>query len=932
MTKKILVLLVAVLNFSLSAVAQLPNKFNYQGVVRNSAGVPVSNQPIQLKISILDASATGTLLYQEKHSVTTNTFGLYNVVIGAGTVLTGTFVAINWGFQDKYIKTEISTNNGLTFNTLGTSQLLAVPYAMYAGSTNTPGPTGPQGPQGIQGVAGPAGPTGATGATGATGPAGANGLSSLIKTTTEPAGANCASGGVKVETGIDANSNGVLDAAEIQTAQTKYVCNGTSGGYTAGSGVTIVGNTISLQNLAGDALGAPTSNTVVKLQGKNVSASTPNTNDILKWNGTAWTPTADSSSTNWSLNGNIIDSNKFIGSTNNFPLKLKVNNLFMGFLDAHRIAFGLNSTNSTVFSGYNPIAIGENTLKYDYYGNNNIAIGNNALVKDSISLNMKSNLIAIGDSSLFFGGIGNGSIALGSRSLTNFKYGYGSSIAIGIRSINKAIYNERNLAIGEDAMAIVDSGSRNVAIGYGSINKVRFPKDNVVIGYLAASTNYVGYEQIFNKNVAIGSMALASGDGEYNIAIGYSALKTKIGIQPRSYNIAIGDSALSTNQANENIAIGSKAMAVNSLGYKNISIGNNSLFNSTTAFNNVAIGDSALHYNTTGFQNIAIGNYALLRNTTGINNTAVGNSALDSNSTGNGNTAIGTWALLKNTSGGLNTAVGRGALMINSVGFSNTAIGNYSLNVNTTGNNNTALGAASLSSNTSGIFNTSIGSTSMKCNKTGSYNLSLGYNSNNIDSFGNYNTYIGNNATSTVQNISNSSLLGNGTTVAVSNKIRFGNTAVTVIEGQVAYSFPSDKRFKFNVKDNVPGLDFIMKLKPVTYNFNTQAFDDFLTKNLPDSLKSSRQKDKNVFAQSSSITHTGLLAQDVEQAAKDLGYKFDGVHTPENESDNYSVAYTQFIMPLIKAVQEQQKTVLEQQQEINNLKRELEILRNMIKN
>jgi hypothetical protein len=285
MTRRILVLLVAVLNLSLSAFAQLPNKFNYQGVVRNSAGVPVSNQPIQLKISILDASATGTLLYQEKHLVTTNTFGLYNVVIGAGNVLTGTFVAINWGFQDKYIKTEISTNNGLTFNTLGTSQLLAVPYAMYAGSTNTPGPTGPQGPQGIQGVAGPtgpqgpqgatgpagpqgvagpAGPTGATGATGltgatgpagpqgptgltgatglqgatgATGPAGANGLSSLIKTTTEPAGANCATGGVKVETGIDANSNGVLDAAEIQTAQTKYVCNGTSGsGTTNGTG------------------------------------------------------------------------------------------------------------------------------------------------------------------------------------------------------------------------------------------------------------------------------------------------------------------------------------------------------------------------------------------------------------------------------------------------------------------------------------------------------------------------------------------------------------------------------------------------------------------------------------------------------------------------------------------------------------------------
>lgn len=283
MTKKVLSLYVVLLCCALSVYAQLPNKFNYQGVVRNASGIPVSNQAVQLRISILDASATGTLLYQEKHSVTTNQFGLYNVVIGTGTVLTGTFVSINWGFLDKYIKTEISTNNGLTFSNLGTSQLLAVPYAMFAGSTNTPGPTGPQGPQGIQGVAGPtgpqgpigltgpagpqgpqgvAGPTGANGATGATGPAGpqgpigltgatgpqgvagpsgaagSNGLNSLIKTTTEPAGSNCSAGGVKVETGIDANGNGVLDASEIQTAQTKYVCNGSFGtGTTNGTGV-----------------------------------------------------------------------------------------------------------------------------------------------------------------------------------------------------------------------------------------------------------------------------------------------------------------------------------------------------------------------------------------------------------------------------------------------------------------------------------------------------------------------------------------------------------------------------------------------------------------------------------------------------------------------------------------------------------------------
>jgi hypothetical protein len=172
----------------ISAFAQLPNKFNFQGIVRNSSGVAVSNQAVQIRISILDASATGPILYQERHSITTNQFGLYNVAIGGGTILSGTFNSINWGFQDKYIKTEISTNNGVTFNTLGTSQLLAVPYAMYAGSTNSPGPAGPQGPQGIQGVAGPTGPQGATGPAGPQGPQGISGSNgnTILSGTTAP--------------------------------------------------------------------------------------------------------------------------------------------------------------------------------------------------------------------------------------------------------------------------------------------------------------------------------------------------------------------------------------------------------------------------------------------------------------------------------------------------------------------------------------------------------------------------------------------------------------------------------------------------------------------------------------------------------------------------------------------------------------------------
>jgi hypothetical protein len=103
------------------------------------------------------------------------------------------------------------------------------------GAAGATGLTGPQGPAGTTGATGPQGSTGATGPTGPQGPAGTNGTNgtngqnSLVKTTTESAGANCTTGGVKVEYGLDANANGVLDAVEINSALTKYVCNGAAG-------------------------------------------------------------------------------------------------------------------------------------------------------------------------------------------------------------------------------------------------------------------------------------------------------------------------------------------------------------------------------------------------------------------------------------------------------------------------------------------------------------------------------------------------------------------------------------------------------------------------------------------------------------------------------------------------------------------------------
>jgi hypothetical protein len=167
----------------LGAKAQTPQKFNYQGIARNSTGAPIAGQAIGLRISILEGSATGTVEYSEAHNVTTNTYGLYNVSIGGGTAVSGTMAAIDWSTGNKYVKVEIDPAGGNSYTDLGAAQLLSVPYALYAQTGGgTPGPQGPAGPagangaNGIDGDDGAQGPAGPAGAMGATGPAGAQGL------------------------------------------------------------------------------------------------------------------------------------------------------------------------------------------------------------------------------------------------------------------------------------------------------------------------------------------------------------------------------------------------------------------------------------------------------------------------------------------------------------------------------------------------------------------------------------------------------------------------------------------------------------------------------------------------------------------------------------------------------------------------------------
>ena len=216
---------------------------------------------------------------------------------------------------------------------------------------------------------------------------------------------------------------------------------------------------------------------------------------------------------------------------------------------------------------------------------------------------------------------------------------------------------------------------------------------------------------------------------------------------------------------------------------------------STTGSNNTAHGWSSLHSNTTGYQNTATGFAALSDNISGAANTANGVVALSRNTTGSYNTATGDGALYNNTTGRFNTANGLEALLNNTDGDNNTAAGSFALIANTTGNNNTANGWYSLYSNTTGTYNMADGVDALYSNTTGSFNTAIGVGAD-----------VGSG------DLTNATAIGHGAVVDASNKVRIGNSSVTVIEGQVAYTFSSDRNKKENFQP-IDGEEVLRKIR-----------------------------------------------------------------------------------------------------------------------
>ncbi|MBP9792607.1 MAG: hypothetical protein KBC56_01250 [Flavobacterium sp.] len=133
MRKRIINILMMSL-FATTMLAQAPQKMSYQAVVRNAGNTLIANATVGMRISVLQGTANGTAVYVETQAPTTNANGLVTLEIGAGTVVSGTFAFISWGTNNYYIKTETDPTGGTNYTISGTTQLLSVPYALYAGN------------------------------------------------------------------------------------------------------------------------------------------------------------------------------------------------------------------------------------------------------------------------------------------------------------------------------------------------------------------------------------------------------------------------------------------------------------------------------------------------------------------------------------------------------------------------------------------------------------------------------------------------------------------------------------------------------------------------------------------------------------------------------------------------------------------------------
>ncbi len=670
---KNLTLLLVFIVISISLISQTPQAFKYQAVVRNDIGEVINNQTVSFRMSVHDSIATGTIQYQETHAVMTDAYGHANLDIGNGTPTIGAFSDIDWNDDDKFLEVEFDHLGGIAYASMGTIQLLAVPFAMYSEATGD--------------------------------------TSRWNKVNDDLYYDN---GNVGIGTD-NPNSWSKLDVrGNLSVEGTAYINHSD-----ATESVLNLFNPISDWELVGvsDAnrfdirkwgdipglsidenynIGLRTTNPVVDL---DIRSTAPDMGSrILLGN-------ADNSS-NIFLHGGTDTGNPYISYKGGDALRFV------------RYDGGLNELMRLQSDG--KVAIGTDSaytglhLKGDGWPNSFIALqsdkGNDAGIRfyegDTAKWHIFNNA---NDSGLII-------YNFNGQKVTYFAHQETGNVGIGtVNPLNKLHIQDVDISLKEpdllNELIVIEDLDAGMGLyslddgGFGSVislGEIASGSLNNKWSIFRTTSIYNGFENQLrfsygtDPSYAVNPTFMTLNE-DGNLGIGTTTPTELLEVADTIYS-SVGGFKFPDGSVQEIAAGNGGVISIDNLfdgktGGGSVFLGSGTGVNDDASDNiNTAIGDSALYSNTTGSYNTTVGNKSLHSNTTGNSNTASGYKALFLNTTGLNNTASGSTALFYNTTGGGNTGYGHSALHGNRTGATNTAIGGFALYSNPFGSYNTAIG------------------------------------------------------------------------------------------------------------------------------------------------------------------------------------------------------------------------------------------------
>ena len=597
-----------------SVIAQAPLGFNYQGVALTNAGTPVSNKVISLRIALIESQQLGTTRFQETHNVNTDAYGQFSVIIGNGQATTGKMSDVQWSKFPYYMKVELDLTGGTAYVFVGTSQLLSVPYALYANNAGAASIS-------VDSIK--------------------NELTTIrLIQKGDSIVLNNNRGGIFIPK-IDSLSKITSQLSSIKAGVVKFIKDSVTkipAGLAIGYDALMLFDSVAT-NSANIAIGQNAGKSLPKF-------NTPNSNNDNILMG------VQSGAGIGSASGGGAAQNVMIGNyTGQYINNLAFQNVVIGH-EAGRFSGGTIPNKNVVYN--NNVSLGYRSLQYSKNAQSNISIGaDNLNASKDVSRN-----VAIG-------------------SFVANQYEGDDNVIIGSEMLQDSSSNgSKNVIIGS-VVARNIRGSGNVILGYKAASDSMFLNTNnrLIIANDKTKSPLI-YGEFDNKKVTIngdltvtGKLNGASGsnstftDNFSNVFVGQNAGSN----YNDSFKYGYGT----------NTAVGANALR-NNTDYWNVAIGGNALTNGANSRQNTAIGYNSMVNYKKGFDNVAVGYATLSSLDSGIYNTALGTQTLLNLESGNDNTGLGYRALADLKSGSYNVAIGWGAGNALDTGSSNIFIGRYS--------------------------------------------------------------------------------------------------------------------------------------------------------------------------------------------------------------------------------------------------------------